>query len=143
MNSAPIFLTLNKADWVPKSMKIRLLEWKMRLDVVQYVARGCPTLQSDILRTYTPKDKTAVSSPSDLLPRFYVTPDDGHTIKVVRALLIAQEETERWGKKDWMRIRGEDWVRLHYLLLDGIEGYEDRWVRAAGFDEAWKDVPKL
>lgn len=115
----------------------------MRLDVIQYIARGCPTLHSDILKTYKSLDKNPVSSPGDLLPRFYVTPDDGHTIKVVRALLIAQEETERWGAKDWMRIRGEDWVRLHYLLLDGIEGQEDRWVRAAGFDGAWENMPLL
>lgn len=124
-------------------MKIRLLEWKMRLDVLQYVARGCPTLHSDILKTYTPLDKKTVFSPNDLLPRFHVIPDDGHTIKVVRALFIAQEETERWGKKDWMRVGGEDWLRMHYLLLDGTEGNQDRWVRAAGFDEAWKDMPLL
>lgn len=114
----------------------------MRLDVVQYIARGCPTLHSDVLETYTPRDANLVSSPRELLPRFYVTPDDGHTIKVVRALLIAQEETERWGNKEWMKVKGSDWLRMHYLLLDGIEGQDNRWVRAAGFEEAWEDVPK-
>merc|ERR1712000_44674 len=131
LNSIPIFLLLSKADWITQPVKIRLLEWKMRLDVVQYIARGCPALHSDVLKTYTPRDANPVSSPRELLPRFYVTPDDGHTIKVVRALLIAQEETEKWGNKEWMKVKGSDWLRMHYLLLDGIEGQDNRWVRAA------------
>lgn len=115
----------------------------MRLDVIQYIARGCPTLSSDILKTYTPLDENTVSSPKELLPRFHVLPDDGHTIKVVRALLVAQEETNKWGTKDWIRVQDDDWLRLHYLLLDGVEGQESPWVRAAGFEDAWKNVPLL
>lgn len=139
LTSAPIFLTLNAQSWIPASTKIRLLEWKMRLDLVQYIARGVPTLHPDVLHTYRapPGDQ-----PGDLLPRFHVIEDDGHTIKVVRALLIAQEETRRYATRPWVRIREEDWVRVHYLLLRSVEGQTMRWVRSAGFDEAWVEVPK-
>lgn len=119
----------------------------MRLDIIQYIGRGVPPLSTDILRTYTPPQaQQQASEPRDLLPRFHaIGDDDGHIIKVVRALLIAQEETRRHGGGDsrpWVRIREEDWLRVHYLLLRGVEGQSTKWVRTAGFDEAWADVPK-
>lgn len=119
----------------------------MRLDIIQYIGRGVPPLSTDILRTYAPPQaQQQASEPRDLLPRFHaIGDDDGHIIKVVRALLIAQEETRRYGdgdSKPWVRIREEDWLRVHYLLLRGVEGQSAKWVRTAGFDEAWADVPK-
>lgn len=103
-----------------------------------------PPLHGNILRTYTPQDAQPVSSPRDLVARFHATEDDGHIIKIVRALLIAQGETRRFGDRAWVRIRDEDWVRVHCLLLRGVEGQPEdgQFVRAAGFEEAWVDVPK-
>lgn len=143
LNAAPIFLTINKMSWVPQSIKVRLLEWKMRFDVIEYVGRGCPTLHADILKSYKPKDAQLVSKPQDLLPRFHALPDDGHTIKVVRALLIAQQESGKYAGRPWLRIKEDDWLRIHYMLLDGVEGQSSQWVRSAGFEEAWKEVPEL
>lgn len=116
----------------------------MRLDLIQYIARGCPALHPDIVCTYTPaRDETPASKPVDLLPRFHATRDDGHTIKVVRSLLIAQEVSKPYAGKNWLRLRrDDDWLAVHYLLLDGVEGQSSQWVRSAGFDEAWKDVPQ-
>lgn len=37
--------------------KVRLLEWKIRLDLVQYAARACPPLLIDNIASYLPKDK--------------------------------------------------------------------------------------
>ncbi|CAG9999857.1 unnamed protein product [Clonostachys byssicola] len=144
LNSAPIFLTFNKQKWIPMQTKVRLLEWKMRLDLVQYIARGCPPLHADILRTYMPaRDQKPVSHSRELLPRFHVIRDDGHTIKVVRAMLIGQEVSKPYVGKDWIRIHtDDDWLRMHYLLLDGVEGQSSQWVRSAGFEQAWEDVPQ-
>lgn len=55
VNAAPIFLTLNKQDWIPRATKARLLEWKMRMDLLQYAARGCPELDLERVRGYAPK----------------------------------------------------------------------------------------
>ena len=143
INAAPIYLTINAQPWIPKAIKVRLLEWKMRLDVLQYIARGCPDLDISILSNYKPKDAKLVSHPRELLPRFHVLSDDGHTIKVARALLIAQEESINYSSRDWLRIRGDkEWLNAHYLLLDSTEDAEAKWVRSAGFDEAWENVPK-
>ena len=127
----------------------------MRVDAVQYVARGCPPLNFDDVKSYKPRDvreskAELVSKPEDLVPRFHPTPDDGHTIKVVRALLLAQKLTEKYANAAkppaWIRIADNDtWLRIHYALLDSVEGtgQEGRYVRSAGFEEAWVDVPKL
>jgi hypothetical protein len=55
VNAAPIFLTLNKLEWIPRATKARLLEWKMRMDLLQYAARGCPELDLERVRGYQPK----------------------------------------------------------------------------------------
>ncbi|KAK1990808.1 HypA protein [Colletotrichum falcatum] len=145
-NAAPIFLSLNSKPWISTENKVRLLEHKIRMDLVQYAARGCPPLRLDGVRSYRPRDadrgRELVSEPSDLLPRFHAVPDDGHTIKVARALGICRELSSRYADRPWVQIRGDDeWLRLSYMLLDGTEHSETRWVRSAGFEEAWKDVP--
>ena len=123
-------------------MKVRLLEWKIRIDIIQYVARGCPPLQPDAIRNYTPKEKDLVSKPEDLLPRFHRIAEDGHNIKLVRALLIAQQISQKYVDRPWIRMDDDMWLRAHYVLLDGNEHIDPKWVRSAGFEEAWEEIPK-
>ena len=58
----PIILVLNAQDWVPLEAKARLLEWKIRMDLVQYAARKCPEIRLDRILAYEPK---AGTSPED------------------------------------------------------------------------------
>lgn len=124
-----------------------MLEWKSRLDIVQYIARGCPPLNIDALTSFTPKQGPARSakSPKDLLPLFHEILDDGHTIKVVRALLLAQALSQKYAGRPWIRIADDEtWLKTHQVLLESTQGPQEPalWVRSAGFDDAWKDVPK-
>lgn len=76
---------------------------------------------------------------SDLLQRFHKIPDDGHTIKVVRALGICQELSAKYGDQPWIKIKNDDeWLTLHYSVLDGTEHSGVKWVRTTGLEEAWK-----
>ncbi|KFA48125.1 hypothetical protein S40293_09287 [Stachybotrys chartarum IBT 40293] len=145
LNVTPIFLSINSASWIPLAAKVRLLEWKMRLDVLQYVARGCPPPRPDLVRAYEPRDGTPpAAEPEDLLPRFHALPDDdGHAVKVARALLVAQRLSRDYAGRPWLRVTGDMWVRMHHILWDSVDGQGSRWVRSAGFEEAWKDVPLL
>lgn len=94
-------------------------------------------------------DRQLVSKPEELVQRFHATPDDGHTIKTVRALMLAQELTAKYldKKPAWLRITDDEtWLKMHYALLDAVEDIpssELRFVRSSGFDEAWAEVPKL
>lgn len=115
----------------------------MRYDVVQYIARGVPPLSPSFIKKYVPEEKP-VSKPEDLIPRFHKIIDDGHLIKVVRSLLLAQDVSRKWKGREWVRLDGEeDWIKAHYMLLKGVEGQETLWVRSSGFEEAWEGVAKL
>ncbi|KAG6004553.1 hypothetical protein E4U21_000937 [Claviceps maximensis] len=143
LNSSLLFFSLKKCS-VPASARARLLEHKMRYDLVQYIARGCPPLSMSSIREYVLQDEVQASRPSDLLPRFHEIVDDGHVIKVVRSLLLAQDVSRRWKGRPWIRLdRDEDWVRAHDMLLKGVCDQERIWIRRAGFPNAWKDVPNL
>ncbi|POR35944.1 Oxidoreductase AflY [Tolypocladium paradoxum] len=145
LTSAPFFLSLNRhAAWIPAAARARLLEWKLRLDCVEYLARGSPPLRlADALATYAPADAHPVAHARHLLPRFHAVVDDGHTIKTVRALLLAQDVSRKWAGRPWIRIEGDEaWLKVMYMLLRGVEGDEYEWVRSAGFKEAWEGIPK-
>ncbi|KAJ6438636.1 HypA protein [Purpureocillium lavendulum] len=154
LTSAPFFLALNRHDWVPEAARVRLLEWKLRVDAVEYIARGSPPLRlTEALASWPSssssrlkRDNGETLAARDLLPRFHAVVDDGHTIKAARALLLAQEVSRPYeGKgRPWMRIEGERaWATVMDMLLRSVEGDEYEWVRSAGFEEAWEGMPKL
>lgn len=96
------------------------------------------------LQNYSPINILPVHDPKQLLPIFHQVVDDGHIIKLARALLIAQEASQEFVGKPWIRIGDNQmWLNVHYMLLDGIQGPNGVWVRSAGFDEAWKDIPTM
>ncbi|RSM14191.1 hypothetical protein CDV31_005527 [Fusarium ambrosium] len=142
VTSTPFFLTLNAKPWISASTKAQLLEYKIRMDLLTYAARGCPTLRGDLLHEYTPRDGKLADKMEDLLPRIHKIVDDGHTVKLARALILAKRTTEPFEDKEWVKIKGDDWLRAMHLLLDANENGGTMWVRGAGFDQAWDGIPK-
>ncbi|KAK1833346.1 HypA protein [Podospora conica] len=148
VNAAPIFLTLNKQEWIPTAAKVRLLEWKMRMDLLQYAARGCPDLDVERIRRYQPKCVEAGNGvkPIDIISRLHTFADDGHAIKLGRAALICQQVCRAYQGTpvaDRFMIKGDDlWERLLGLIVDSVEAPGENWVRSAGMEEAWKDIPR-
>ncbi len=55
VNASPFFVTVNAQDWIPAATKARLLEWKIRMDLLEYAARGVPELSVEKLANYQPK----------------------------------------------------------------------------------------
>ncbi|SPN97214.1 related to HypA-like protein [Cephalotrichum gorgonifer] len=143
VNLTPIFLTLNAQPWIPTEMKLRMLEYKIRSNIITYLAVGCPPLDITPVTSYKPRDETLVAKPSDLLPRFFPVQDDGHTIKLARSITIAQPVLEKYEEKDWAVIKGADtWLKLMYTVLDATEDPAvTRYIRGTGFEEAWEGIP--
>lgn len=156
-NATPFFIWLKGQDWIPQAHKVRLLEWKLRGLVLEYLARGSPPLSLDSVRGYVPKDiqlgrvEALVESPEELLPRFHASHDDGHVIKVARTFLLVQKLSQPYLDKPkqpaWLRLAdSESFLKAHYILLDategveglGLEGNKIRWVYGIGFEESWK-----
>ncbi|KAF4446249.1 hypothetical protein F53441_10091 [Fusarium austroafricanum] len=148
ITSTPFFLTLKEQSWIPASTKAHFLENKIRMDLLQYIACGSPALRGDLLREYKPKDENNLADkPEDLLARIHNIVDDGHTVKLARALILAQRVTMPYEDKEWVKIKGNDeWLRAMYLLLDANEEANRQggtlWVRSSGFDKAWEEIPK-
>lgn len=116
----------------------------MRYDVLQYIARGCPLLRMSTIRECSTHVMQEAKLPVDLLPTFQNIFDDGHVVKVVRSLLLAEETSSEWKGSRWMRLSNvEDWLQAHRMLLRGVQGQNDKWIYGTGFTSAWKDMPLL
>lgn len=61
LNSSPIFVTFNSQSWIPAETKARLLEWKIRYDLMEYAARGVPVLSLDQIKAYQPRNQGTAS----------------------------------------------------------------------------------
>ncbi|KAJ4389416.1 hypothetical protein N0V93_006884 [Gnomoniopsis smithogilvyi] len=143
INAAPIFLTFNAQSWIPVETKARLLEWKIRYDLIQYAGRAVPALPLDQLKAYQPK-KGLNSSLPDILSRLheFAPHDDGHAVKLSRAAVITQQISSKYSDRDWKIIKGDDmWMRIHHLIADSVESPGPTWVRTTGLDQAWTEVP--
>ncbi|XDG02298.1 hypothetical protein ABKA04_001913 [Annulohypoxylon sp. FPYF3050] len=127
-------------DWIPIESKVRLLEWKIRMDIVQYAARGCPPLSLDNIASYAPKQNEPGST-DELLPRMHNLEEDGHAIKLFRAVGLGQTIVEKYDDKDWVVIKSDLWTKVKHLVVDSVEAAGPHWVRSAGFGEAWGVIP--
>ncbi|KAI1450026.1 hypothetical protein F5Y02DRAFT_370725 [Annulohypoxylon stygium] len=140
INICPIFIAINSQDWIPLESKVRLLEWKVRMDIVQYAARGCPPLSLDNIASYVPKHNEP-GAMDELLPRMHNLDEDGHAIKLFRAAGLGQTVVEKYDDKDWVVIKGGLWTKIKHLVVDSVEAAGPHWVRSAGFGEAWGIIP--
>ncbi|KAJ4395455.1 hypothetical protein N0V85_006551 [Neurospora sp. IMI 360204] len=135
VTSAPFFTTVNAQDWISLDTKVRLLEWKIRMDLVQYAARGAPELSLDAITSYKPEEKKASGTPEEIISNLHFFEDDGHSIKLARAARICQL---------YYQTRDDDyWNKIYHLIVDSVLAPGPNWVRSCGFDEAWEEIPNV
>ena len=169
MTTLSIFYpTFMRQDWISNQNKKRMLEWKGWSDAVMYAACGCPPLYPDRIIDYAPKQPR--DGWREIVHRANAYGDDGHTSKLVRALLHAEHTADPYLDGPEFPIRKEDIVKIAHMTMDSVErmlepgyykmtertrqmyavgcGQDDevvrvvvRWVRWCGIDGAWDDVP--
>lgn len=123
-------------DWLSDTSKRRLLEWKGRNDLVMYASRRAPDMLVDEIKQYKPRKPG-----SDVFARVLEIEDDGHASKLVRALANGKQVCEKYNSDEEVgEVKGEMWDQLLHMAIDSVEKTELRWVRSAGFDEAWEPV---
>ena len=123
--------------------KIRLLEWKVRLDLTMYASRKSPDMRLDEIREYKPRHPSGWEGIEDRVVNFY---DDGHAPKLIRALAHGQKICKPYEGKESFRVKHDDWLQMGHMAIDSVENtrkFSDvsTWVRSAGFEEAWEKVP--
>ena len=147
------FLQDGEGRFLDVQERARLLEMKVWSDLALYASRGCPELSLKWIEEYVGKKATAENKIGDtwegIIKRVNALDgDDGHAPKLIRALLGAKEvcvPLESEITEGRMMILGEEmWLRAANMAIDGMEELgkdEPKWIRNAGWDSAWVNVP--
>lgn len=110
LNSSIFFSKIIHLPFLTQRTKLRLLEWKGRLDLLLYVSRASPNLLLDEVTRYPVKnDWPAVFSRAVKHPG-----DDGHLVKMVRALANGQKVCQSYESQgpQVMPISGNMWLQI-------------------------------
>ncbi|OQD88380.1 hypothetical protein PENANT_c004G00381 [Penicillium antarcticum] len=134
VNSSIFLSKIVNLPYLGQRSKLRLMEWKGRIDLLMYVSRGTPELFVDEVAKYPIKEdwpqifERAVSHSTD----------DGHLAKLARAVAHGQRVCQ--GIENKMPINGDMWLRIGNIAVDSTvgEGQNGMWIRSTGFDEAWE-----
>ncbi|KAL7623787.1 hypothetical protein AAE478_005340 [Parahypoxylon ruwenzoriense] len=156
-------------DWLTNEEKARLLEAKARVDAVLYAGCRTPTLYPSRIVNYEPRHPD--DGWTQLFHRSIIYPDEGHVVKVIRALFSLEQLSESLPsdfpimKKDFFNIAHmavdtvetaikPDGHKMPADVSDAIEeqvgeggemvtGNMKRFVFYGGLDKAWDFVPDL
>ena len=113
VNSSLFFSSFIKQPWISTANKVKLLEWKGRLDLCLYASRGSPTPLLEEITNYVPKGQPSSSSEwSTIFERVNALDDDGHACKFIRTLAHAEQICAPWEGSETFRIKGDMWIQL-------------------------------
>lgn len=138
MNCSIFFSRFLEADWLDETSKARLLEWKARSDLANYINGGSPELRWDEVTTYQPK--TASDDWLQIFDRAFAFKDDGHVAKLLRALANGSQLTDA-NKVEDIALSTDDWHTMAHMTIDSAESKGPTYVRHSGTPEAWAQVP--
>lgn len=137
-NAVPLVAAAAHHPDVPGHAKVELVRRLAEYALVTYVGQGCPDIRLDLLRNLTPKKPA--SEWKELTERLFRLPDDGHVLKLLRALRYAEAQAKEVGDQEGYLLRGQDWFKAGNMIVDIAEGKGDsNYVRGSGFDEAWNE----
>ena len=128
--TASIFFSPLLSLSVPATTKAKMLENKARMDLLQYASRGAPKLLLEEVTHYVPKKKDA-SDWASIFERANNVDDDGHGVKLVRALAHGEKLCKPWEEKEWCKIRGGMWLQIGNM---GTLHYPSQNIRKLAFD---------
>lgn len=147
--TSSIFLTvLAQQNWISPEDKVRLVEWKGRLDLVWYAASAAAELRLENIANYKP----TLSKGMDWAAMYKAVNaqhDDGHVAKFIRALKNGEEVTKALQQGEdaaSFPVRGDLWFRIAQIAYDSTAGIAkdiDKWVWGAGFDPMWEKFGNL
>ncbi|RDW88323.1 hypothetical protein BP6252_00355 [Coleophoma cylindrospora] len=139
VNCSVFFPTFNAQTWLSSKAKVRLLTWKGYLDLAMYASRRSPELLIEEIVGFVPKDLEAGSSSwTGVFRRLFDFDDDGHAIKLGRAVRNGQVVCQKFEDEEWCKIKDWQWEKIGNMVVDSVEDTGQNWVRSAGFEEAWE-----
>ncbi|KAL8793120.1 MAG: hypothetical protein Q9195_004326 [Heterodermia aff. obscurata] len=119
VNCSIFFSAFLKAPWISDKDKARLLEWKGRHDLALYASRRSPAPLLDEIQNYKPV-KPQRSSWAAIIERMIAHQDDGHAIKLLRAIRHGGEICKPYDGKPSFKVRNGMWDKLGNMGKHGI-----------------------
>ncbi|KAF2793674.1 hypothetical protein K505DRAFT_325335 [Melanomma pulvis-pyrius CBS 109.77] len=139
-NASLFFTRFQTLSFLAPATRARLLEWKVRFDLAMYASRACPRLDLSSATDYASRQQAA--SWADVFARVCALSDDGHAAKLVRVLAHGEGACAGFEDAGGFVVKGGVWRVLGNMAVDSVEAAGPKWVRSAGFEEVWRDVPE-
>jgi len=142
VTSSIFFTVLNRQSWIKLEDRVRLVEWKARLDLAWYAVSGSAVLDGSAISEYSSPDSDGLGW-NELFQAVNKEHDDGHAAKFIRALKNGENEASKFKKGEWesyFPMKGDMWLRLARMCQDTTKKLPTdlKWVPFTGFEQPWK-----
>ncbi|KAJ8125823.1 hypothetical protein O1611_g7815 [Lasiodiplodia mahajangana] len=141
--SSIFFTVLTRQSWIPIQDRVRLVEWKGRMDLAWYAVSGSAPLDSSAITSYSNPESDNMGW-SELFDAVIKERDDGHAAKFIRALRNGQDVCEKFeAQSEWagyFPARGDMWLKIARMCHDTTKNLplDLKWVHFTGFEQPWK-----
>ena len=108
VNSTIFFPVLFSQPWLSTQNKVRLLEWKGRLDLAMYASRRSPEPLIDEIKNYGTERSWKGVFDTCIAQEGY----DGHVSKMARALANGERLCKPYEGRQDFKIKGDMWLKL-------------------------------
>ncbi|KAG6015407.1 hypothetical protein E4U41_004637 [Claviceps citrina] len=146
VTSSLFFSVLAAQEWIALGDRVRMLEWKARLDLAWYVVGGSAELDPGAVAGYR-DGMTDGMGWKELYAAVNKEHDDGHVAKLIRALRNGQEAAAPFERDDpdAFPVRGDLWLQVARMALGTTHGCptDQKFVNFTGFDMGWEIRPDL
>ena len=142
VNSSIFFTVLIRQDWIKLEDRVRMVEWKARLDLAWYAVSGCAPLDGNAISGYSNPESSDMSW-EELYSVVNKEHDDGHAVKFIRALKNGEMVCSKFEQGEWeayFPMKGDMWVKLARMCQDTTKNLPTdlKWVPFTGFEQPWK-----
>jgi len=139
-NAAVFFPVFLKHPAIPTHAKVRLLEWKGRFDLINYLARNAPQLYITDISTYLPKHPE--QGWPEIFERATLYPDDGHASKLVRVMALGEKVCGPYSGQKGFDVEPGMWIKMGHMAIDSVDTGSSHWITNGGWgEEKWEGVP--
>jgi len=142
VTSSIFFTILIRQDWIELEDRVRLVEWKARLDLAWYAVSGCAPLDGENISTYSNPESDRLGW-AELFSAVNKEHDDGHAVKFIRAMKNGEDVAREFEQGEWeayFPMKGDMWLRLARMCQDTTKNLPTdlKWVPFTGFKQPWK-----
>ncbi|KAI1504052.1 hypothetical protein F5X99DRAFT_424580 [Biscogniauxia marginata] len=142
VTSSLFFTVFARQDWIRLEDRVRLVEWKARLDLAWYAVSGCAPLDGAAISGYENPESDGLGW-EDLFSAVNKEHDDGHAAKFIRALKNGEQVCAEYEQGEWeayFPMKGDMWLRLARMCQDTTKNLPTdlKWVPFTGFEQPWK-----